>query len=112
MLSRPALLRPALPAALAITGDMSPLREGIFGHSMDEYSHVSFVDLSGILKDDTAPRRKLTAMHCQERAKQASRLFCPSPGTAIACTRSKLFRGFQKSKCAVGACLGRVPLPI
>ena len=80
ILSRPSLLRPALPAALAITGDMSPLREGIFGHSMDEYSHVSFVDLSGILKDDTAPRRKLTAMHCQESAKQASRLFCRSPG--------------------------------
>src|SRR6516165_4416172 len=74
------LLWLALPAALAITGDMSPLREGIFGHSMDEYSHVSFVDLSGILKDDTAPRRKLTAMHCQESAKQASRLFCRSPG--------------------------------
>ena len=50
---------------------------------LDEYSHVSFVDLSGVLKDDTAPRRKLTA--CTVRSVQSKLLACfvDLQGTAI-----------------------------
>jgi esterase/lipase superfamily enzyme len=67
------------------TIDMSLLSAGIFGHSMDVYSQVIFEDLSGVLKDDTASQRNLTA--CTVRSVQ--RLNEVS-GTSLPCTVYRL----------------------
>jgi esterase/lipase superfamily enzyme len=67
------------------TIDMSLLSAGIFGHSMDEYSQIIFDDLSGVLKDDTAPKRNLTA--CSVRSVQRLN---EAQGTSLPCTVYRL----------------------
>ena len=67
------------------TIDMSLLSAGVFGHSMDVYSQVIFDDLSGVLKDDTAPQRNLTA--CTVRSVQRLN---EAQGTSMPCTVYRL----------------------
>jgi esterase/lipase superfamily enzyme len=67
------------------TIDMSLLSAGVFGHSLDEYSQIIFEDLSGVLKDDTAPKRNLTA--CTVRSVQRLN---EAQGTSLPCTVYRL----------------------
>ena len=64
---------------------MSLLSAGVFGHSMDVYSQVIFEDLSGVLKDDTAPKRNLTA--CTVKSVERSNKV---QGSSLPCTVYRL----------------------
>jgi esterase/lipase superfamily enzyme len=43
------------------TIDMSPIKAGMLGHSLQDYSQLMFADLGAVLKDQTVADRKLTA---------------------------------------------------
>ena len=63
------------------TVDMSPIKAGMFGHSLQDYSQLMFEDLGGVLRDQTVADRKLTACTVKSIAQGNA-----DHGTSLPCT--------------------------